>query len=150
PLSKIGFVGKGMNFFFGKRVKISPSLTTDFGTTKSFTIDAWIKGHAGPIVTNYDINLKTGFSVVNDGTKLRLDIGNGPSNPMTTVYGPPINPGVWTYIAVAVDRSNASNNIATLYTGTGTTLATPLAPMIPNTADASKGLDIGSCSGNPN
>src|SRR5229473_2711644 len=41
-----GNVGNALNFFFGGTVKVNHNLSLDFGTSKSFTIDAWIKGHA--------------------------------------------------------------------------------------------------------
>lgn len=70
PKSVTGFVGGALNFFFGTLVNVSPSLTLDFGTGKSFTIDAWIKGHEGPIIGNFDSSTQRGFSLYHAGNFL--------------------------------------------------------------------------------
>jgi Concanavalin A-like lectin/glucanases superfamily len=150
PKSVTGFVGKGLNFYFGKNVSVSssPSHSLDFGTGKSFTIDAWIKGHASPIVSNYDTISKTGYSLVFDGAKLRLEMSG--TIPSTIWYGPAITPGVWTFVAAVVDRTTKQ---VSLYAGSGVSLAGGLVPpSIPNPADAGNNLPlrIGGCPGNPN
>jgi hypothetical protein len=149
PKSFTGFVGNGLNFVFGNRVTVQPSPSLDFGTIKSFTIDAWIKGNASPIVSNYDISTKTGYSVVFDGAKLRLEMGTG-GIPSIMWYGPAITPDVWTFVAVVVNRAAQT---VTLYTAApGSSLATSGPLAIPANANAGINLpfDIGGCPGNPN
>jgi hypothetical protein len=146
-----GFVGKGLNFHFQGRVTVNPSSTLDFGTNKSFTIDAWIKGHASPIVSNVS-STQVGYSVFfgNDG-KLRLDMGVG-SALLMSWPGPPITPGAWTFVAVVVDRTTQKVTLYTADPGTGNALATSGPLSIPNNANAGIGLPlkIGGCPGNPN
>jgi hypothetical protein len=147
PKSVTGFVGNGMNFYFGSRVNVKKHSSLDFGKNKSFTIDAWFKGHTSPIVGNYTSGNTTGYySLFSDGTKLRFDMAG--SNPVTSWSGPAIAPNVWTFVAVVVDRTNKT---VTLYTNddmSGTAAVFP----IPNFADAGTGLPlyIGGCPGNPN
>jgi hypothetical protein len=149
PKSMPGFVGTGLNFFFQGKVTVSPSLDLDFGTGKSFTIDAWIKGHDSPIIGNLGPSHR-GYSLYITNGKLTLDIGNGAPLP-TTWSGPPITPGVWTFVAVVVDRTNKT---VSFYKSTGTTLSGPtvVAPQIPINSDAGTTLPlaIGGCPGNPN
>jgi Concanavalin A-like lectin/glucanases superfamily len=143
-----GEVGNGLNFFFQGRVAVGNNPSLDFGTSKSFTIDAWIKGSASPIVSNYDLATKTGYSLVYDGTKLRFEMGG--STPSTTWYGPAIIPNTWTFVAVVVDRTSPTKTV-TLYTSADMS-GTPAVPPIPATADAGTNLPfyIGGCPGNPN
>ena len=153
PKSATGFVGKGMNFYFQNRVTVNHSGRLGFGTDKSFTIDAWIKGHAGPIVSNFDTGTKFGYSLFNDGSKVRLDMG--PSIPQLQWYGPAVAPNAWTFVAVVVDRTSTSKTV-TLYTApaspanSGLATSGPLA--IPASAHAGNDgpLYIGGCPGNPN
>jgi Concanavalin A-like lectin/glucanases superfamily len=142
-----GNVGNALNFFFKGNVKTTPNGSLDFGTNKSFTIDAWIKGNTSPIAGVYDPNFKTGYSLVFDGNRLRFDIGD--SNPPMTWYGPAIAPNVWTFVAVTVDRTNQK---VALYTNADMSGSATVGPTIPATADAGTGLPflIGGCPGNPN
>jgi concanavalin A-like lectin/glucanase superfamily protein len=150
PKSFPGFVGNGLNFFFGSRVNVAPNSSLDFATSKSFTIDGWIKGAAAPIVSNYNITTKIGYSVVFDGSKLRLEMGGSP--PSTLWYGPPINPvASWTFVAVVIDRTTKK---VTFYSGANGVLSAPFvsSPVIPAGANAGTNLPlaIGGCPGNPN
>jgi Concanavalin A-like lectin/glucanases superfamily len=150
PKSVPGFVGNAMNFYFGSHVSVSPKTNLDFGTSKSFTIDAWIKSPTSPIVSNFDLNAHLGyFLYIASNGKLSLELGNG--TPITTTWsGPTINPSAWTFVAVVVDRTN---NTVTFYASVGSTLPmSVVAPPIPNTANASSSLplQIGGCPGNPN
>lgn len=154
PKSVTGFVGKGMNFYFQSRVTVNHSGRLGFGIDKSFTIDAWIKGHESPIVSNFDKISHFGYSVFNAGGKLRLNMG--PSIPQLEWLGPEIKPNAWTFIAVVVDRTNPAKQTVTLYTApaapANSSLATSGPLAIPASAHAGKDapLDIGGCPGNPN
>jgi hypothetical protein len=142
-----GFVGTGLNFYFQNRVTVGSNSSLDFGTSKSFTIDAWIKGNAGPIVSNYNSASTAGYySLVYDGAKLRFEMGG--STPSTTWYGPAIAANTWTFVAVVVDRTSP-NKTVTLYTSAG--MSGISAPILA-TANAGTGLalNIGGCPGNPN
>ena len=147
PKSLPGMVGTGLNFYMQSRVTINTNL--NFGTTKSFTVDAWIKSQGDtPIVSNYN-SKKFGFTLFQGGSKLRLDMGNG-----TTVqaqwYGPAIDPNDWTFVAAVVDRTA---NKVTLYTAKA---GDPLASSgpLPITGSPNAGITapliIGGCPGNPN
>lgn len=146
PRSVTAFVGGGLQFFMTTHVTVNTSLSLHFGNTGSFTIDAWIKGHGSPIVSN--MSGSSGYAVRNDSGTLRFDIA-----PATSFSGPPtapINPGVWTFIAVVVDRST---NKVTLYASTSPTgtLQSAVHGPIPPGFNASVGpLTIGGCPGNPN
>ena len=148
PRSGAGFVGGGLQFFMSSHVTITASNSLDFfGTTGSFTVDAWIKGHASPIVSNIPASFSPGYAVYNDGVSLRFDMADAP---LTSFNGPPISQGVWTFIAVVVDRGA---NKVTLYTGPGPTgaLQSVVRQPIPAGFNASGGpLRIGGCPGNPN
>lgn len=145
---------QGMNFYFQSRVTVNHSGRLGFGIDKSFTIDAWIKGHESPIVSNFDKISHFGYSVFNAGGKLRLNMG--PSIPQLEWLGPEIKPNAWTFIAVVVDRTNPAKQTVTLYTApaapANSSLATSGPLAIPASAHAGKDapLDIGGCPGNPN
>jgi Concanavalin A-like lectin/glucanases superfamily len=151
PKSVTGFVGNALNFYFQARVNVNPSTSLDFRNDKSFTIDAWIKGRASPIVGNLGPpSAKVGYllHIANDG-KLSLEIGNG--TPVTTTWsGPTITSGVWTFVAVVVDRTN---NTVTFYDGVGSTLSGPVGGGPPLTTGYNAGIGlplyIGGCPGNP-
>ncbi len=149
PNSAAGFVGKGMNFYFGNRVTVKSNSSLDFGTNKSFTLDAWIKGHPSPIVISNVKSTKAGYGMFFGNNKLRFDMGTG-GNQMMTWEGPAITRGEWTFVAVVVDRTNKT---VTLYTATpgGPLVASSGLPLIPASGDAgvSLPLDIGGCAGNP-
>jgi hypothetical protein len=147
-VSAPGFVGNGLHFYFGSLMKVAPSSSLTFGTTTSFTIDAWIKGSESPIVGNYNIYSNLGYFLyyANGGT-LNFQIGTG--GLPQTYTGPPISPGVWTFVAVVVDRTN---KLVTLYAAASSSAALSaglLNPGLPGTFDASSGLNIGGCPGNP-
>ena len=155
PKTVPGFVGNGMNFYFGGRVSVPSSSSLNFGppaasSNRSFTVDAWIKGHVSPIASNYKVSARLGYSVyVGNNNALSLDMGNGTQ--VVTWNGPPITPSVWTFVAVVVDRSSGT---VTLYAGpsnsSSMSVSSPAA--IPPNANAYSGLplDIGRCPGNPN
>jgi hypothetical protein len=152
PKSATGFVGKGLNFFGGSRVMVKADPSLDFGTDKSFTIDAWVKGHTSPIVSNYASSTKpvAYYSVfVATDNKLALEMGNG--TPVAqTWYGPTIPRDVWTFVAVVVDRTK---NTVTFYTAAPKgKLATSGPLSTPNPSSANAGtklpLNIGGCPGN--
>lgn len=137
-----------LNFWAQSRVKIAAHPSLDFGTSKSFTIDAWINGHPSPIVSNYDPNTNTGYSLffAADNNKLRLEMQKGTS--VMTWGGPTITPNVWTFVAVVVDRQLQT---VTFYASPAGILSPiVVAPPIPITADAgtSLPLNIGGCPGN--
>jgi hypothetical protein len=154
--SVAGTVGTGLNFFFGNRVNVATHPSLDFGTTGSFTIDAWIKGTASPIVVNYNPSTQHGYSLyIGNNGFLTLYMGNG--TPTTSSWsGPPITPNVWTFIAVVVDRASTPAKV-TFYTATGGP-PWPLTPFVPSpsaipaAANATSGVpfEIGGCPGNPN
>jgi hypothetical protein len=151
PKSVAGFVGNGLNFFFGSRVNVPSNSSLDFGTNTSFTIDAWVKGQPSPIVSNFDITTKIGYSVVFDGNNvLRFEVGD----PSVTWFGPPITREAWTFVAIVVDRPQKK---VTLYTGAPGPPVTPLTSTSPSpviSAALSMGgglpIHIGGCPGNPN
>ncbi|MEK6282181.1 MAG: LamG domain-containing protein [Acidobacteriota bacterium] len=150
PKSVAGFVGNGMNFYFGTRVRIKPNSSLDFGSNKSFTIDAWIKGHSSPIVNNVT-STKSGYGLFfGNNNKLRFDMGNG-GNQLMSWDGPLITREAWTFVAVVVDRTNKK---VTLYAADpgGALVASSGLPAIPASANAGAKLplDIGGCPGNPN
>jgi hypothetical protein len=151
PKTVPGFVGNGLNFFFGSKVSINPSPSLDFGTNKNFTIDAWIKGRNGPILGNYKIITNIGYFVYisNTGT-LSLQMGNG--TPLLTWSGPAIPVATWTFIAVVIDRTNQTVTLYTAAPGSGLVKSGPFTIPNPNTVNASSGLPllIGGCPGNPN
>lgn len=150
PKFVTGHVGTALNFFFGSRVNVSSNSSLDFGTGKSFTIDAWIKGHEGPIIVNFDSSTQRGFSLYHTGNFLRLTLGDGMSPYPQWDGSTTIDPNVWTFVAVVVDRAN---NTVTLYTSDGTGLhASSPPPPLSGAADAGTGfpLRIGGCPGNPN
>src|SRR5258708_77738 len=68
PRSVTGFVGGGLQFFMSSHVTVNASPSLNFGTAGSFTIDAWIKGHASPIVSNIPASFSPGYAVFNDGS----------------------------------------------------------------------------------
>jgi Concanavalin A-like lectin/glucanases superfamily len=143
-----GTVGTGLNFWGSGRVKTVHNGSLDFGMTNSFTIDAWIKGTDSPIVVNYNLTTRHGYSVYIRAGNLTLDMDNG-APAVTSWTGPPIAPNVWTFIAVVVDRIT---NKVTFYTPVGSNLTanSPL-PLIVAAANATsgQGLEIGGCGGNP-
>jgi hypothetical protein len=151
-----GTVGTGLNFWGSNRVKTVHNGSLDFGMTNSFTIDAWIKGTASPIVVNYNPSTQHGYSLyIGNNGFLTLYMGNG--TPTTTSWsGPPITPNVWTFIAVVVDRASTPTKV-TFYTATGGP-PWPLTPFVPSpsaipaAANATSGVpfEIGGCPGNPN
>lgn len=149
PRSVTGFVGNGLNFFLGSRVRVSPSPSLNFGSTAatntSFTIDAWIKGLGGPIVSNFNLSTKLGYTVSIANNTLRLEMGRGFQ--VMTWNWPAITPNAWTFVAVVVDRSSSK---VTLYTGS-TSLSASVPSIIPTNAFAYSGLPlvIGGCAGNP-
>jgi hypothetical protein len=150
PKSAMGLVGNGLIFFAQGRVTIpNSSGSLDFEPNKSFTVDAWIKGHTGPIVSNYNISTKLGYSLLIDGNNtLRFDMGTG-SVPMTW-NGPPITPNAWTFVAVVVDRTSPAKTV-TLYTSAAGILSGGVvSPPIPNNVNAGINLPliIGGCPGN--
>jgi hypothetical protein len=144
PRSVTGFVGNGLIFHAQVRVKVGPNSKLDFGTAKSFTIDAWIKGNASPIVSNYTSGNTTGYySLFYDGTRLKFEMGG--TTPPTTWSGPLIPANTWTFVSVAVDRAAKT---VTFYTSPSMS-ASVAAPQIPNTANAGNNLalNIGGCPG---
>lgn len=155
PRSETGLVGSGLNFHFGSRVSVNDiGNDLDFGTSNSFTIDAWIKGSSGPIVGNYNINPpRFGYFlyVASSSATLNFEMGNGSAVPPTWSSVATINPAVWTFVAVVVDRANQT---VTMYTGVPPNLVSsgPLTNPSLSGANASGGLPllIGGCSGNPN
>jgi len=152
PQSLTAFVGKGLKFYFGSHVTINgPSPSLSFGTGGRFTIDAWIKAHAAPIVSNYNLATNRGYGLyIGNNARLSLDIGNL-SSPLTLTGGPAINPNVWTFVAVTVDLPN---KLVSFYAvPTGSPFPPPVPANIPATFAADAGsvpLTIGGCPGNPN
>jgi hypothetical protein len=112
PKSVPGFVGNGLNFFFGSRVSVTPSPSLNFGTNTSFTIDAWIKGGQSPIVSNYDSSTGKGYSisVSNYDTLALQSVANA-----LFLQGPVVPRDAWTFVAVVVDRAS---QMVTFYVGT--------------------------------
>jgi len=156
PRSVPGFVGNGLNFFFGTRVNIPNSPSLSFGPpavpqNTSFTVDAWIKGRPSPIVSNFSLANELGYTVTFDGNNvLRLEMGTGSSTNVKTWLGPAITPDAWTFIAVVVDRGTQKVTLYTAPVGGPLAFASPL-PLIPVSANAYSGpLAIGGCPGNPN
>ncbi|HXH94315.1 MAG TPA: LamG domain-containing protein [Thermoanaerobaculia bacterium] len=157
PKSVAGFVGNGLNFFSGSGMHVPPSPSLNFGPpavpqNMSFTIDAWIKVHGGPILGNLSLRNQLGYAVAfADNGMLRLEMGTGSSTNTKTWFGPAITPNTWTFIAVVVDRSTQKVTLYTAPVG-GPLAATSPPPLIPNSANAYSGsaLLIGGCSGDTN
>lgn len=87
-------------------VKVADKPALNFGTSQSFSIDAWIKTSATPgfqmIVDKHNWpNPTAGYSFYVDNTnKLKFDIGPGAAYTSTV----PLTPGNWHHVAVTVDR----------------------------------------------
>lgn len=153
PKSMAGFVGTGMNFALRTQVTAGPSKSLDFGTDKSFTIDAWFKGQPGPIVSNNRRSTSPGFFLNfgpnKDVLTFSMGIGAPANPPVATWEGPPMKRDVWTFVAVVVDRTKQK---VTLYTATPSGKLTPSGPLPPIPANANAGtnlpLGIGGCEGN--
>jgi concanavalin A-like lectin/glucanase superfamily protein len=152
PKSVPGLVGNGLNFFFQQKVTVpTPNGSDlDFGTTKSFTVDAWIKGQSSPILGNYNIANKLGYFLyyANNGN-LSFEMGDGVSAQLTW-SGPPIPANTWTFVAAVVDRTNQTVSLYTAAPNSPLATSGPLS--IPSNLNASSGLplSIGGCPGNPN
>lgn len=150
-----GMVGNALLFFFHNYARVNNSPSLNFGTTGSFSIDAWIKGGAGPILGNLSPAPSIrgyAFSVANN--RLKLEMGEGGPN-VTTWIGPKITPNVWNFVAVVVNRSPLDRRVRFYTASASSTLPLPLfvsATQIPPPVDAYSGLplDIGKCPGNPN
>jgi hypothetical protein len=149
PQSVTAFVGKGLRFYSGSHITVNgPSPSLNFGTNGKFTIDAWFKGHNAPIVGNYNTATKTGYHLYALNNGLKFDIGDG-ATLQTLTGGPPINPNVWTFVAVTVDLPNKQ---ISFYVETGPWAPPPPPANIPAGAAnaASVPLTIGGCPGNTN
>ena len=150
PKSVAGLVKTGLNFFSQNHVTVNPNSTLNFGKTKSFTVDGWIKGHSSPIVSNHTSPNTAGFALRHDGMgRLSFDIGIGGPQ-LLTWQGPPIDPDKWTFVAAAVDRLTAVPTV-TLHTAPlGGTVASAGPFSIANgDAGINLALRIGGCFGNP-
>jgi hypothetical protein len=144
PQTVKGLVGNALSFFFKSRVTVNHQGRLDFGTDKSFTIDAWFKGSDSPIVGN----LSSNFGVGNG--KLWLQMA-----PSKAWYGPEITRDAWTFVAVVVDRTNPTKQTVTLYTAVPNSKLKTSGPLsTPDPSGASAGVNlplyIGGCAGNPN
>lgn len=149
-----GYVGNALRFVFGSYVRVNNSASQNslltFDNDADFTIDAWIKGGIGPIVSNFNQSTKLGYSLSTSGGTLRFDMGCGSSLPILS-WKRPITPNAWNFVAVVVKRSssNPKGHNVTLYSGTNV-LPAGNSKWIPLDAKADSGLplDIGKCLGN--
>jgi Concanavalin A-like lectin/glucanases superfamily len=153
PQTVKGLVGNALSFFFKSRVTVNHQGRLDFGTDKSFTIDAWFKGSDSPIVGNLSNNFGTFYTLGVANDKLWLQMA-----PSKAWYGPPITRDAWTFVAVVVDRTNPTKQTVTLYTADtavpNSKLKTSGHLSNPDPSGANAGVNlplyIGGCAGNPN